>query len=383
MKTALALLATALVGKSLADNALPTCANIVIPVSVTANNYVLPATNPLAFNNVSGTYNIAARYCAPANDLHSRREVLQVLVHGVTYTRNYWSGDGDPSISHGPGAPYNGNTYNWIGFASDQGYPTLSIDRLGNGLSDHPDPINVLQIPLEIEVLHQIIAKARAGSLPGPANINFNSIIYAGHSFGSVLGNGLNFKYPADADATILTGFSDFPNYGFLVPWIGNNDFLPAATVNPSKWGSLSPGYVALANRTAYNQAFWYPPHFEEDLQDLDFANRGTVGLGELESAFVYSMQVAEDCKGPVFDITGQHDATMCPSLDPASSTEPYHTYDCGPSGTGYLSQSKKLYPNAKYQSYAVTNAGHCWHFHDQAYATFGVAHDWLNRNGF
>ncbi|CZR69991.1 uncharacterized protein PAC_19892 [Phialocephala subalpina] len=390
MKTALTALAATLAGNALAapqtnpqTNALPPCTNVVIPVTVTANNVVLPATTPPAFNQVSGTYNIAARYCEPANNLHPRRDVLQVLVHGITYTRNYWSGDGDPNILTGPGAPYGGNLYSWVDFASQQGYPTLSIDRLGNGLSDHPDPITVLQIPIHIEVIHQIITKARAGSLPSPANRNFDKIIYAGHSFGSVLGNGLNVKYPTDADATILTGLSATLNYAFLVPWVGNGDFLPAATVNSSKWSTLNTGYLALTNRTAFNQAFYYPTFFDQALQDLDYANRGTVGLGELESGFALPEQVATNYKNPVYVITGQHDATMCPGLDPLAYTKPYQTYDCGPSGTGTLAQTKKLYPNANYQWYAPPASGHCWHFHSEALATFGVAHNWLNWNGF
>lgn len=60
--------------------------------------------------------------------------------------------------------------------------------------SPDPDPTNVLQTPLQVEVNHQIIAKARAGTLPIPQHRSFETIIYGGHSYGSILGNSLNVK---------------------------------------------------------------------------------------------------------------------------------------------------------------------------------------------
>jgi len=39
---------------------------------------------------VQGTYNISARCCEPATKISSRRDTLQVLLHGITYDRNYW-----------------------------------------------------------------------------------------------------------------------------------------------------------------------------------------------------------------------------------------------------------------------------------------------------
>ena len=47
-----------------------------------------------------------------------------------------------------------------------QGYPTLSIDRLGNGLSDHPDPVTVVQIPAHVEVAHAIVQLAKSPYSP-------------------------------------------------------------------------------------------------------------------------------------------------------------------------------------------------------------------------
>lgn len=35
--------------------------------------------------------------------------------------------------------------YSWVAAASKQGYPTLAVDRLGNGESTHADPILAVQ----------------------------------------------------------------------------------------------------------------------------------------------------------------------------------------------------------------------------------------------
>lgn len=46
----------------------------------------------LLFDNlVQGQFNIAARYCEPENNVPSRANTLQFLLHGATYDRNYVS----------------------------------------------------------------------------------------------------------------------------------------------------------------------------------------------------------------------------------------------------------------------------------------------------
>jgi hypothetical protein len=77
------------------------CTNITIPVTVSAENLVLPPD--LGINNfipigtpllstlfdqfVSGTFDIAATYCEPVNPVAGREDTLQILVHGITYTK--------------------------------------------------------------------------------------------------------------------------------------------------------------------------------------------------------------------------------------------------------------------------------------------------------
>jgi hypothetical protein len=97
MKTA-SILVTAIIGSSVALHPVlvkpigPTCTEFDFPVTVSAANFEIPISTPLVFQQVSGTYSIHARYCEPENYVKSRQNTLQVLVHGITYTRNCKSG---------------------------------------------------------------------------------------------------------------------------------------------------------------------------------------------------------------------------------------------------------------------------------------------------
>lgn len=48
-----------------------------------------------------------------------------------------------------PGFGFNDPEYSWVDYASQEGYPTLAIDRLGNGNSSHPNGITEVQCPAQ------------------------------------------------------------------------------------------------------------------------------------------------------------------------------------------------------------------------------------------
>lgn len=115
------------------------CKNITFTVSATAQNQVAanpppnfldPDTSlaflgqPVVLTTVSGTQNLYGQYCEPTVKNPSRAKTLQLLVHGITYDHTYWAG-----FDSIPSSP----AYSWVTYANAQGYPTLAIDRLGNG----------------------------------------------------------------------------------------------------------------------------------------------------------------------------------------------------------------------------------------------------------
>ena len=115
------------------------CRDVTFTVSATAENQVAADPPPDLLNldasltflaqtieltTVSGTQKLYGQYCEPTVKNHSRAKTLQFLVHGITYDHTYWAGfQTIPSSA----------LYSWVNFANAQGYPTLAIDRLGNG----------------------------------------------------------------------------------------------------------------------------------------------------------------------------------------------------------------------------------------------------------
>lgn len=75
---------------------------------------------------VSNTYMLSGTFCTP-NNINSNSSHVQLLLHGVGFDSSYW--DFSPDGSDG---------YSYVSAAADAGFTTFSYDRLGTGLSEHP-----------------------------------------------------------------------------------------------------------------------------------------------------------------------------------------------------------------------------------------------------
>ncbi|PMD50312.1 uncharacterized protein K444DRAFT_710060, partial [Hyaloscypha bicolor E] len=85
----------------------PNCTNVVIPVSITAKNALVPIEFTLvsSFNIVArlvnhpfasllrANYNIAGTFCEPAIDVPKKRNNIHFLAHPAAYDRTYESSD--------------------------------------------------------------------------------------------------------------------------------------------------------------------------------------------------------------------------------------------------------------------------------------------------
>jgi pimeloyl-ACP methyl ester carboxylesterase len=216
--------------------------------AVALNELVAAASSVL----VGGNYTIAARYCEPTYKAPSRQHTLQFLAHGITYTRNYWSGLAAPGTKVGQ------DEYSWVEYAAKQGYPTLSIDRLCNGESSRPNGLAVCQLPLEMETIHAIVQSAWQGTIEGVERA-FDKIIYVGHSYGSQNANLLAAQHPDDVDAYVLTGFTPEVTQGeaglltLPVP-------APAAVISPDRFGGLllDPTYLLASSEEGIRTVSWH-----------------------------------------------------------------------------------------------------------------------------
>ncbi|KZV79443.1 hypothetical protein EXIGLDRAFT_782333 [Exidia glandulosa HHB12029] len=329
----------------------PRCVDSIMHFPVSAKNFNLSSgTLPPGPPNVpvSGSYGIQLRYCEPSMAVHSRKDTIQVLVHGITYNTEYWDASFQP------------NMYSYVRFAAAQGYATLNMARIGDGKSDRPDPIKVVQSPLEVAVLVNIIKAARAGHIPG-ANRKFGTIVYAGHSYGSILLNGVVISEPKLVDAAIFTG------YAHVTIDASQLSLQPARDNNPARFGHLPPDYITTTNASTRGADFYGPAgSFDPAALTFDEAHKDTATTGGLLTVS-YTITTAPEFKGDVLTINGDQDSFFCPEPNCAN-----------------IQGEGKFYPQARSVEAAVTSgAGHSLNYQITAQRSYGTIQAWLTRHGY
>ncbi len=143
---------------------------------------------------VSDTFEIYATLCIPEDRKDATFSTLQFLTHGGMLDHSYWDF---------------ANGYSYVDAAAEEGYATFSYDRLGTGRSQHPDPVQIVQASIQVDIAHVIVQKLKSGELGG---MPFEHVIGVGHSFGSAITQGVSSRFPDDFDALIHSGTSAFLN---------------------------------------------------------------------------------------------------------------------------------------------------------------------------
>lgn len=244
---------------------------------------VLDGTN-IQYETVSGNYQLAATYCEPdAGPGHA----LQILTHGIGFDRSYWD------------LSYNNYNYSYVARAVGAGYSTLSWDRLGLGNSSHGEPVNEIQIFLEIAALKALTDRARAGLLCGVPH-KHDKTVHLGHSFGSAMTFGLSAMYPDVTDGIVLTGFSQVPQ--FMAYFALGANFAPVKDIE-SLADSYDVGYVAPKSSIGVHIDFFGPGDFDPKLLEVATATGQPATVGELLT--VGSGPATSEFAGPVMIITG------------------------------------------------------------------------------
>ena len=330
---ALALVASAVSAKQ--------CSNITVPVSISARNGIFnvqaPETNIDVTNlilngvrrgsnstaavlqdytTVSGGYNLAATYCAPD---HGSPEIVQLLTHGIGFDRSYWD------------LAFNNYNYSYNNVAVDRyGYATLSWDRLGIGISDHPDPISHVQSPLEQAALVAVTEALQSGSI---SNVpKFSKVVHVGHSFGADLTYGLSRDNPSLCSGIILTGFTH--NTTFLPYFALGGGFIDVQ--NSPLADKYAPGYFAASDASTVQTNFFAPGAFDPDILTYAAANGQPVSIGELLTIGGQAMGF-NNAAVPVLIVIGERDLPFCGG----------DCYNTGGTGDNIPSISKQYLPNA------------------------------------
>lgn len=333
-------------------------------------NELTAAFQSLPAQLVGGTYNISARYCEPLAKIEQRQNTLQLLVHGLTYDKDYWSGVKTSDI--GPGH----DAHSWVYYAAQQGYATLAIDRLCNGRSSRPDGIVECQLPLQAAIINEVIAQARSGELQ-PTPVAFDRIIYAGHSFGSLVGNYISATYPDSIDELHLTGFTEKLAVGGATVAI-NPGFLPANIFAPTRFPSLDPSYLVPTSKSGVRKSYYYGD-FSDAMADYEFPRFGTATLGEMVSVS-YGQMSAPNFKGDIFVLNGDNDEVFCGS--DAVTAIAGKPGQCG--GYNYSEDVGKAYPSSRrFGFYNVPNMGHVILSNNNGIEGIKHAHGFMAETGF
>jgi pimeloyl-ACP methyl ester carboxylesterase len=236
--------------------------------------------------NVRGTLN---------NPQGSADNVLLLLLHGGSYTRQYWDW------------PYRPTIYSFVNWATHSALATLRIDRVGSGVSDRP-PAEEVTFPAHAYAVHQIISQLRD---------RWTHIILIGHSMGSATAL-LEASTFTDIDGLVLTGVTHRPDETFRASVSGQ---LHPALLDPqfSDQQGLD-GYVTSVPGTR-RAPFYAGPWVEDAVVAQDEATKSTMTVGEMSTfRLAHDPAVSGRLTVPTMLINGD--------LDRLISAEPLHTTD-------------------------------------------------------
>ncbi|KAJ7097170.1 Alpha/Beta hydrolase protein [Mycena belliarum] len=273
------------------------CSSVTIPVHVDTLVPKDPTdifgglkSDASSLRRVDDTYDIYGVYCKP-DDAPS--DVLQLLVHGLTYSSQYWST---------PVAEFRNHSY--AAYSCDHGLPSLAIDWPGVGLSSRPVNADDVQYPTVSAAVSQLARSLKEVSiLPGAQP--FKKVIGVGHSAGCgmLIFDAVVEGEQSPFDGLVLTGALTVAP-GTLPP-VGS---ISARDADPQRWGDLDPGYFTAPDRSGF-----YPPDpasFSPRMLAFDGFTKDLGTIGTYVQASTSSL--TKQYTGPVAMIVGAADQMYC-----------------------------------------------------------------------
>jgi pimeloyl-ACP methyl ester carboxylesterase len=318
----------------------PSCRDITVPVSLAEGH--------------PKNQKVSGRLCVPAG---ARPDTIQLLVHGITYTREYWSFP-DPS----------GHTdrYDYVAAATEAGFATLAIDRIGAGGSSHPLS-SLVTIESNAHAVHDVVRAIRSGAVRSPSGSRFAKIALVGHSYGSWVGWYETSTYN-DVDAFVITGATHK-----LTPLYAPVNVVPnlyPALLDPQFGIKLpDPGYVTTLPGKRYDM-FYAPAEVDPAVIAYDEAHKGTMTETEIATyPLILGHQL--DIRVPVLLVAGTKDSLFCrPELGGA---------DCSSPQALIADEAKYLGSDVpSVDAYIDPLAGHNLDMSPDARSTFRAIQDWI-----
>lgn len=198
-------------------------------------------------------YTIAGTLCVPEGVARG----VQVLVHGGTYTRQYWDWPVDP------------DRLSYVQDALADGYATFAYDRLGVGESDRPFGLTTT-VSDGADVLHQVVSRVAA---------QYDDVTVVGHSLGSVVSINEAGRYN-DADRLVVTGLLHLP-ISASAPVSFATDITYPACLDPV---TDEYGCDYLTSRPGARRDLVYSETADPAVIDYDEAHKSVMPAGQLAS---------------------------------------------------------------------------------------------------
>ncbi|PSR80258.1 hypothetical protein BD289DRAFT_485091 [Coniella lustricola] len=247
---------------------------------------------------VNQLFTVNAQLCLLSENAE-KRNILQIATHGNAWDRRYWDAEVNPG------------EYSYVNASLNQGYSVLTFDRIGTGASEKPDAYDIVQSPVEVEILKgltqlahsgQLLHSAKLLSLNGNKSAFYNhqpsKIVHIGHSYGSALVTSMLAKYGNISDGAILTGVLLNTQLNMVNVAHFNHDF--AREQDPIRFADYGSGYFVLTSKADLQKVYYHKGGFESALLNYTDHIKQPETVGDYSSEMVFMPVPALNFTGPV-----------------------------------------------------------------------------------
>jgi len=197
------------------------------------------------------------------------------------------------------------DTNSYVNAALKAGYSILIYDRLGVGQSEKPDAYEIVQAPVEVEILSQLTILARSGKLVPLSQTSksvqlpkFDKIVLVGHSYGTAITSGFLSKYGDTVDGAVLTAFVVNSEIGATSVDAYGWEYAPEN--DHKRFGSFASGTLVEGTISNVQQIFMKKGAFELDMLDYAEEVKQPATVGELVSLSMVWPLPAPSFSGPL-----------------------------------------------------------------------------------
>lgn len=246
----------------------------------------------------------------PSRSHRRHTDVVDVVVHGATYTGGYWR--------------------SYVERAVESGRAVFTYDRIGVGRSLRP-PSPLVTIDADAHVLHAVTRYLRH-------RMGFDCVNVIGHSYGSMIAISEAAQYD-DIDALVLTGFLHCTGRAIVD---GSAAQVPARDDPSGRWSGHDVGWTTTP-APAVNRALFHGPDVDANTLETDEREKSVVSSAQFDQGRSQRgapavINISRQVNLPVLLVAGVQDRLYCvdnvQGLDCADDLavlafeRPYYDYD-------------------------------------------------------